>query len=248
MELAKFSTGVKDFMLFGIALLTAWNTYKVGTIKNELDIESQRLDIELKEKDFRNNLRVKMYDEVKVAISKKDSSTQKVVNILIESILSEDTLYLEKLRLIMKQSENVGPDIKTSIINNQTFQSEQQTIPKIVTEKKSELSKRYLVDVFYLEGENDSLMKTARRIVDELRTKFSERFSVRLRILPKAVNARSGYNIQFNEIRFEKLEKNEAMNVLNFVNSPNVNVKQEFVAHEIFYDTPNYFSVFVVNN
>lgn len=73
-----------------VAVFTAINTYVSQSNKNKIDQESSRIQnasLELqdyiKRTDFENNLKFKLYEEVKDAISKKDSDVQNAVLLII---------------------------------------------------------------------------------------------------------------------------------------------------------------------
>jgi len=100
------------------------------------------------------------------------------------------------------------------------------------------------IDVFYLEDLESEAEPLAQRVAGVL----SERYKhVRLRLLPTAVNARKGYRVDHNQLRYEHAELKVAQEVLRLVNGTGVFTNEDMVLREVSNKTPNYISVFIRN-
>ena len=169
--------------------------------KNLKNLQTQ-MDNELRMKEFDNNLKLTIYKEVKDAIEQKDTSLQKATLIVVNEMLKDDTLFREKLKTVLFASSNSKKLIAV-----------QQKIDQFSVDQKSANVKGFKIDVFYLDDIPDEARPRADRIVSLLREKYPN-YTIRRRLLPKEINARSGYRIDANQIRFEPVEKQIANDVL----------------------------------
>ena len=104
----------------------------------------------------------------------------------------------------------------------------------------------FTIDVFYLESIKQEALPRAKQI-KELLTAVWPTFNIRLRLLPREVNARSGYRIDANQVRYEKGEETIAQKCLNAIVSKKIFTLEQPVLHEVKKVTSNYISVFVRN-
>ena len=58
----------------------------------------------MKEREFRNELKIQMYSEVKEAISKNDEKLKSVVLLMVNEMLADASLFREKLITILLAS------------------------------------------------------------------------------------------------------------------------------------------------
>lgn len=203
--------------------------------KNLKNLQTQ-MDTELRQKEFDNNLKLTIYGEVKEAIEKKeDSALQKATLIVVNEMLKEDTLFREKLKTVLFSSANSRKLIAV-----------QQKIDQFSVEQKSTAVGGYKIDVFYLDDIAGEALPRAKQIVALLKSKYP-RYVVRLRLLPREVNAQSGYRISANQIRYEAGESQLANAVLSAITENNIFRIEQPQLHLTTYKTPNYISVFVRN-
>ncbi len=232
--------------LFAIIAIVYGFMFKVNNDKlqqnaNELDYLSKQIENELRVKEFDNNLKMMIYSEVKEAITKKDSALQNATLIVINEMLKDDTLFREKLKTVLFASSNSKQLIAVQEKIDQ-FSSEQKDMVK-----PSASSIGYKIDVFYLDDIVDEAKPRAEKIVKLLEKRYPEN-TVRLRLLPKEVNAQVGYRISANQIRFEPGESELAKEVLEVIQQNSVFKLEQPVMHEInYYKSPNYISIFVRN-
>ncbi|RPH29749.1 MAG: hypothetical protein EHM93_16925 [Bacteroidales bacterium] len=218
-------------------------------VKNSLEsktrrIETVALQIEtnLKQKEFENNIKFHMFEEVKGAITKNDDKLQKAVLLLVNEMLADDSLFRDKLISILMSSPNTDESVRK-------IQQDIEVKTKHYI-KQDELiaSEEFTIDVFYLEDIIKEAEPRAKQIVDILKAEFPD-YQVRLRLLPHSINAKTRYRISANEIRYEPEEKEMAQKVLDLINSKNVFKLEMPRLNEInpTKPTPNYISVYVRN-
>lgn len=245
--LSKFFS-VKSMIIGILALFTAYNTYTTTKTKGELEIASMRIDTAqrkldfqttelsnlLKKKEFDNNIKLKMYDETKLAIG-KDSITQAATLIIINEMLREDSAFLWQLKGILSR-----------IPNSENRVASQKKVEIFETQQKAISSGSFTIDVFYLEEIKSEAYPRAQRIVEELRKKYKN-YKIRLRLLPASINSQVGYRIGRNTIRHEKSETALAEELRKIIVEEKVFPLEQPTLQLIQYKTPNYISVFVRN-
>lgn len=242
---------IKNIVLVAIGILTAINTYVTTVTKNRLDNQRAEMEQMMRKKEFENELRFKVFDEVKKAISARDSNMQEVVSVMIEEVLMDDSLFKERMKSVLLSSRNTSEYVKESIQKNEEFAQQEAEIQKTAateepgdkTEVKAPNPMR--IDVFYLEDLPEG-QKRAEKTAELLKEKYRNN-SIQLRLLPRAVNARSGYRIEQNQIRYEANEESVATSIKELLDSTIMNQQNPIVPHKVQYHTPNYISVFVRN-
>ena len=214
---------------------------KLDAYSTELDNISKKIENELRVKEFDNNLKMTIYSEVKEAIQKKDTTLQNATLIVINEMLQDDSLFREKLKTVLFASSNSQKLIEVQQKIDQ-FSTEQKTV-----QKNNISSDDFKIDVFYLDEIVDEAKPRAEKVVELIRSSYPE-MGVRLRLLPKEVNARSGYRISSNQIRYNADERNIAEGVLELIDTENIFPLETPVLKQIdYYDSPNYISIFVRN-
>jgi len=199
-----------------------------------------RIETELKEREFSNTLKIQMYTEVKDAIAKHDRKLQNAVLLIVNEMLADDSVFRDKLVTILLSSPNTDDSVRV----------EQQKIEdkttKFKTEEKQIVENRFTIDVFYLEDVKKEAQPRADKIVAILSQRFGD-FQIRKRVLPRTINARSGYRISQNEIRYEAEEEPIAREVLNIIRDNNVFQLEQPKMRLITGKTPKYISVYIRN-
>lgn len=192
-------------------------------IKDNLEVKAKkiensalRIETELREREFSNTLKIQMYKEVKEAISKKDQKLQNAVLLLVNEMLADDSLFKDKLITVLLASPNTDAVVKEEQEKFETKKSEylDQEATKIV-------QGRGTVDVFYLEDIIAEAKPRAQKIVDRLQKQYPN-FRIRMRLLPRTVNARRGYRIGENQIRYESIEEDLALNIATLVKNEKI--------------------------
>ncbi|MDH5484546.1 MAG: hypothetical protein OEY43_04845 [Gammaproteobacteria bacterium] len=212
---------------------------EASEIKNAVD----RIDSELREREFSNALKIQMYQEVKAAISQNDPKLQNAVLLLVNELLADDPLFKDKLITVLLASPNTNEIVikeqKAIEVKNREYLDKE--VSKSVTE-------RVTIDVFYLEDIMNEARPRAQAIVNVLSSEYPD-YRIRLRLLPRAVNARSGYRIDENQIRFEQAEKALAIRLAALIKDKNIFQLEQLRLNEINPQkaTPNYISMFVRN-
>jgi len=216
------------------------NNDKLQTNSEQLDNLSKQIQNELRVKEFDNNLKMTIYGEVKDAITKKDTTLQNATLIVINEMLKDDSVFREKLKTVLFSSSNATQLIAVQQKIDQ-FSSEQKKAEARVPDPA-----KYKIDVFYLDDVLQEAKPRAESVVDLLKTKYPE-YTIRLRLLPKEINAQYGYRISENQIRFESDERDLAESVLNAIRQKNIFELEQPALNQIKYNTPNYISIFVRN-
>ncbi|MFB6342638.1 hypothetical protein ACE1ET_12995 [Saccharicrinis sp. FJH62] len=218
-------------------------------VKNNLETEAAKIsnsaakiEAEIKQKEFSNNVKIQMYSEVKEAIMSDDNKLQDAVLLLVNEMLADDSLFREQLIRILIASPNVDNSVKLK-----QKEIEVQT-KEFIQKEKSKLAGNFTVDVFYLEDILNEAKPRADKITQLLNDKFPD-YRIRTRVLPRTVNAKSGYRISSNQIRFEKDERKEAEQILELIKKKGIFQLEQPELLEInpTTKTPDYMSIFVRN-
>lgn len=218
-------------------------------VKNSLETEAQKIansatkiETELKQREFNNNVKIQMYTEVKEAIVKEDKKLQTAVLLMVNEMLADDSIFREKLITILIASPNTDESV---------IKAQKETESKTLAFTKAEGQKqsgKFSIDVFYLEDIINESEPRAKKIYNTLRQEFPD-YQVRFRILPRTINAKSGYRISANEIRYESSEKEVAERILAIIKAQKI-FEMEQPRKTIISPgnpTPNYLSIFVRN-
>ena len=250
--------GIRNVLLIIIGLLTAWNTYKSDKIDGELEAESQRLQNLITQKEFENELRFKVFDEVKNAISGKDTALQEAVKIMIETILNDDSTFQEKMRTILLASGNTSEEVKKDIqetekfrVSQEKLKVQQQNFTKQTEDPSSDISiaqskYEFRVDVFYLEDILAESKPRAEKVVSLLKKEYPK-YDVRLRLLPRTINAQKGYRVDFNQIRYGAGEKAVAEKIASKISSKNIFELEKPKLYTVKSKSDKYISIFIRN-
>ena len=226
--------------LFAIVAIIYGFIFKVNSDKLDQNTRTlanlqTQVNTELRQKEFDNNLKLTIYKEVKDAIENKDSAIQNATLIVVNEMLKDDTLFREKLKTVLFASSNSGKLIAT-----------QQKIDQFTAEQKSTPDDGFRIDVFYLDDNLGQLKNKAEQVVALLKN-INPKYVIRLRLLPKEINAQSGYRVFTNQIRYESKESQIANAVFNAIVENKILKSEQFQLHITSYPTLNYISIFVSN-
>jgi len=218
-------------------------------VKNSLEAEAQRIatsatkiETELKQREFNNNVKIQMYTEVKEAIVKEDKKLQNAVLLLVNEMLADDSVFREKLITILIASPNTDESV---IKVQKEIENKALTFTK---DEDQKLISKFTVDVFYLEDIIKESEPRAKKIYNSLKQEFPD-YQIRMRILPRSINAKIGYRISANEIRYESGEKEVADRILGLITAQKIFELEQprKVVISPGNPTPNYISIFVRN-
>lgn len=224
--------------LFAIVAVIYGFIFKVNNDK--LNTLTQQVENELRVKEFDNNLKMTIYSEVKEAIQNKDTALQNATLIVINEMLKDDSAFREKLKTVLFASSNSAGLIQVQKKIDQ-FSDEEKKVTEFVKSNDS-----FRVDVFYLDDLKEG-KEEADKFIGKLKEEFGEE-SVRLRLLPKEVNARNGFRISENQIRYEPGEEGQAERIKTLIkNSGAMPLEPPRLLKLNNYKSPNYISVFVRN-
>jgi hypothetical protein len=214
---------------------------KSKEIQNTMDtlrIVSLSDDIKRKDLDFNRSLKFRLFDEVKAAIKSQDVVLQKTTFEFVSQMLSDDEAFRDALLKTIENSPNVSLELKSEISqnlkNDQLYKDQQQEI--------GNRRNKVRIDIFYLEETKGLSYPIAEAISKKL---DSDKYEVRVRILSKLTNAKSGYQISRNEIRYEEGESEIANEIKQKLDSE---LNEQLALRKINYHTPSYISVFISGN
>lgn len=234
----------------------------VTTSRLERKLKSQ--EYEIKEQEFHNELRFRIFEEVKRSIADSANYTsQEAVRVMIDLLLQDDTVFRNKMEEVLLASATTNLSVKQRIKNTKlfvqsedsTFQTTEKTIeqddnleqsvemsgqPMAVSSPAPSLS-QIKIDVFYLDNASKTIVEKAQQIAQKLHL-MNPSFLTQTRSLPSIVNAKPGYQIFSNEIRFEESERAYA----NEINKIIANMGTTIAKHVISYKTDQYVSVFII--
>jgi len=184
---------------------------------------------------LRNDIKLSLFREVKDAIG--NDAVMTATYVIVDELLKEDTVFRNTLIGVLKEWENLSDFEKRENLPI----ADKKELPVLEHPIPLKFQKHYTIDVFHLEGidESEPLVESVCAL---LRSEYPN-FTIRKRILYKSVNARSGYRIVRNEIRFERDEKLVAEDISNFLNGNNIFP----VKKEIQYRTKDLISIFIVD-
>lgn len=155
-------------------------------------------------------------------------------------MIGDDTLFKDKLTSILLASPNTQPEVKVAYQaierKENYFKVEQSSIPQ----------DRFTIDVFYLEDVINEAEPRANEVVNLIKKNYPD-YKVRKRLLPRSINAKSGYRISGNEIRFEPQEKDIATGILELIIKNKIFQLEQPKSHLINHHSEKYISVFVRN-
>lgn len=219
-------------------------------VKDSLSADAQRIEnaatkieTEIKQREFRNNLKIQMFGEVKEAITKDDKKLQNAVLLLVNEMLADDSLFREQLITVLLSS----PNIDASVIKTQ--KEIQVKTDEFVKEQSRVVHNKFTIDIFYLEDVINESKPRAEKLERVLKEKLQGNYQIRVRMLPRAINAKTGYRITANEIRYEEEEYKTALTISEIIAVEHIFELEKPRLKEInpSTQTPNYISIFVRN-
>lgn len=228
-----------------LVVFTTIHGISINNATTKLTNLSTKVDTELKQKEFSDNLKLSLFTQVKDAIEQKnkDTAIMKLTLLYVNTLLTDstDSTYRESLKTILLSA--VSGDKRQSLINTQntidSFKNEQAYSGTAANNK-------FNIDIFYIEDNGLEAQKQAATIKQAIDNKYATLFNVRVRNLPSYINAQPGYRIDASCIRYEKVETKQAEKILGVINDIGVLKPDNIELQPITYRTPNYVSVFIV--
>lgn len=207
----------------------------------ELSNTKLKIETELLPLEYKNNLKLILYKEVKDVIGQKDSMLQNAAYVIVDEMLVEDPVFQKKLKNILRS---------LSVTPSKSIRQIQREIDTFREEQSSLTTDKFTIDVFYLEDIIKEAEPRAEDVCSLLRSKYPECL-IRKRLLPKVVNAKIGYQIDFNQIRYDVGSKEEklAREILNEIRERNIFKNEQPILKGINQKekTENYISIFIRN-
>ncbi len=228
-----------------VSLVFSVKNQNLAERTKELENKQTELKTDILKKEFDNNLKMKIFEEVRRASSTSISlNEQNVVKTMVTDMLADFPLYRDNLLELLQKSAVIDTSIKQQtkklLQEESKYQAEQQTIETPPATGKVRL------DIFYVETADADTRGKANALKSLIDQKLPARYQTRVRMLPQSVNAQSGYRITGNQLRYEKEEEKYATEILNL---PGVNnmLASSLTLHQIQYNTPSYISLFITD-
>lgn len=215
-------------------------TFSLDSTSEQLNITSRQLENYIKKEQFDRDLKFKLFSEIKEALVNKNTNQQKVLLVFIDEILANDSLLRNKFIGMLKSSGSaeIREEVKKSKeVENNYYQEEKIKLHPVADHKKLR------IDVFYLEESSLESKPVAEKVKNTLEAQHQ--YEVRLRMLPRVINAQSGYLISANEIRVEEDELALGETIKTLI-SGDFNLQKPQI-RKVTNRTPGYISVFVSN-
>lgn len=224
-----------------VAIITAIYGMVFGFYFNKMDLQEKKLkqvetslNTKLREKEFINNLRLTLYQEVKQSMKSQDTNQQKVTLLLIDELLKEDTSFRDKL-VTLVLSHTKSPTLVKEQEEYMTFNEVEQSIKG-----------RWNISIFWLEDIPSESQPRAIKIADLIRKRYPT-INVRVRRLSKMVNSKSGYRISQNLVRAEQSESKLASDMIKLVNNSGILENEKLILTNSSTKSFQNFSIFVRN-
>lgn len=224
-----------------VAIITAIYGMVFGFYFNKMDLQEKKLkqvetslNTKLREKEFINNLRLTLYQEVKQSMKTQDTNQQKITLLLIDELLKEDTSFRDKL-VTLVLSHTTSP---TLIKEQQEFMEFDET--ELMVKDK------WNINVYWLEDIPKESLPRAEKIVKLINEKYPT-VNVKLKKLSKMVNSKNGYRISQNLVRAETSEYKFATEIINLINGTEILEKEKLIISNANTKTEKMFSIFIRN-
>ena len=231
---------VMPVLLVITTVISIYNTIvsnRQDSLLKSLEITSRNLENNQKDIEFYRKFRFDLYNEVKTAITSKDSILQRATYEFVSQMLSDSTddtfrnALLNTLKNSPSVSHSVRREIQENIKNQRQFKAEESGF--FIRKSKS----RFTVDIFYLE----ETQGISRPIAEKLKKELPKEYLVRVRVLPKLTNTKPGYQVGGNEIRYEPAESSDAQKIVDIAGNVHIPLNMQ----PINYKRPNYISIFI---
>lgn len=192
------------------------------------------MNTKLQEKEFVNNLRLTLYQEVKQSMTTKDTNQQKMTLLLVDELLEEDTNFRNKL-ITLVLSHSKSP----------TLVKEQQ---EYMGFKENEITfeNKWTISVFWLEDIPQESQPRAEKVANLIRQKYPT-VQVKVKKLSKMVNSKKDYRISQNLVRAEQNEMKFAKEITKLINSSNILPLEKLVVNRSITKSHQNFSIFIRN-
>lgn len=224
-----------------VAIITAIYGMVFGFYFDKIELQEKKLkqvetslNTKLREKEFINNLRLTLYQEVKQSMKTQDTNQQKITLLLIDELLKEDTSFRDKL-VTLVLSHTTSP---TLIKEQREFMEFDET--------ESMVEDKWNINVYWLEDISKESLPRAQKIVKLINEKYPT-VNVRLKKLSKMVNSKNGYRITQNLVRAETSEYEFATEIINLINGTEILEKEKLIVSKANTKTDKMFSIFIRN-
>jgi hypothetical protein len=258
---SKFLTWISDFknvaltlIAIATAFLAFWNKQISEDLNQQLqeaqinnatlEALSTQVNIDINQKKFSNEQFLLLNREVRESLSNKaDCDQHLLLAMLVDKMLADDVVLRDSIRSIIKKRE---PSCSATayILNEERNEMEFKQMQIISLQDKA----KFRVDIFYLEDLESEAKPRAEKIQQLLKSLDTKsEYNIRVRLLPKSINSRSGYMIDQNQIRFDPQERPIADSIQSIITKAGIFELEPPILKQIDSRSPNYLSIFVRN-
>lgn len=251
-SIEKWVGSFQNIALALIAVATGYNSFQNekinSSLKNQLtQVEinkagmeklSTEVHLQMDQKKFSNEQLFQLYREIKESVNNKDCDQQLLLTMIVDQVMADNLSLRDSLRnFVVKKDPNCSAAkyIKIERAIEAEFETEQKTV-----------TGKYTIDVFYLDEIPREAQPRAKQVAALLRKMYPD-YTIRMRLLPKAVNARREYRIDSNQIRYESGESNLAKTIYDAIVKEKIFRLEQPQLNISGYHTPNYINIFVRN-
>ncbi|HKR04331.1 MAG TPA: hypothetical protein VJY62_06795 [Bacteroidia bacterium] len=250
--IVKWVGNFQNIALALIAVATGYNSFQNDKIKtglqnqlaqveiNKASVEklSSEVHLQIDQKRFSNEQLFGLYREIKESVNQKDCDQQILLTMIVDQVMADNISLRDSLRNFVLK--------KDPTCSAAQYIKKEKHVEAIFENQQKESSGHFTIDVFYLDEIVAEAKPRAERIVTLLKNMYPD-YTIRLRLLPKSVNARNGYRIESNQVRFEAAESKIAKEVFDSIVKQNIFQLEQPALNVISYHTQDYISIFVRN-
>ena len=255
MDVEKVFSRINLLLTALAAAFALFISFKFSGLEKQLSVQASeiannkaQLDLQQAQVKFEREFKLNLLGELSKALDKekKDTLYCTIAVAFVRDMLADDPMK-NSIMQVFESSPFIPTAIKSRIkleaIQEQNFKVESDAIPTPTKSVTASSTDQILVDVFYVENQNESINNVNALAVAK-KIDAMAGYKSRVRQLPASVNLRSGYKVSANEIRFDSDENEIAQSLQESLNKGSSITFQTRLSRS---QTKNYVSVFIAN-
>jgi hypothetical protein len=247
--------GTKILVLI-TAIATTYTGCKYNDIKTQLEVQNSQLQAQEAllrmnhdSVSFIREHKLKIYDKLYSVMDNPTKEKLELATILAKEMLVDDMFQEKLLQVLLScpQASQHTKEIASIALKEIDHFEQQQDAVKVAKEKFTNIPtidpKSYLVDLFYLESTSQHTLDKITAVKNALN---NIGYTVRIRKLSNIINARSGYQIHSNQIRYERENKTEMTIAGSLQQTINSAFNTDIELRAVSQSSPGYLSIFII--
>lgn len=224
----------------------SWLTHTHSGQLTGLQIESQYIKNKQDTLSFDQDIKLRIYDLTIKAIESNNPKQQSAALVAINNLLKDDK-YKEGILSIIGDSPESSQGVKDATLISKLKIKKAQNPKKDSTFRLSSTQKTY-VQIIYYQPNQAQTKPIATKLYNALR--YSTFYDVGIKPLTGSTNEGRFYNVQANEIRYDKGEKDAAETLKKVINEvlQSENIKIDTKPTVAGKATNNYLSLFIYDS